>query len=130
MTRRSRSSSRPQIQRKECFAINQPTRDINGGKGKAYPSVRVTSTVMPIQTVQLTLPPSADPSKLADFGREVIGVDPGNLSSSEFAEIRQLLYKVPIFHSDTLQLSLISSSSSTMSSSSEMQTFLPSSSMR
>jgi hypothetical protein len=49
---------------------------------------------MTIQTVPLTLPPSADPSKFANFGREVIGVDPGNLSSSDFAEIRQLLYKV------------------------------------
>ena len=63
----------------------------------------VASTIMTIQTVPLTLPPSADPSKLADFGREVNGVDPGNLSSSKFAEIRQLLYKVPIFYSDTLR---------------------------
>jgi hypothetical protein len=100
------------------------------GKEGPNPLVPVTSTIMTIQTVPLTHPPSADPSKLADFGREVIGVDPGNLSSSEFAEIRQLLYKVPIFHSDTLRLSLISSSSGTMSSSSEMQTFLPSNSMR
>ena len=110
--------------------LNQPTRDINGGKGRAQLFVPVTSTIMTIQIVPLTLPPSADPSKLTDFGREVIGVDPGNLSSSEFAEIRQLFYKVSIFHSDTLRLSLISSSSSTVSSSSEMQTFLPSSSMR
>jgi hypothetical protein len=51
-------------------------------------------TIMTIQTVPLTLPPSADPSKFVSFGREVIGVDPGNLSSSDFAEIRQLLYKV------------------------------------
>jgi hypothetical protein len=49
---------------------------------------------MAIQTVPLTLPPSADPFKFANFGREVIGLDPGNLSSSDFAEIRQLLYKV------------------------------------
>ena len=49
---------------------------------------------MTIETVPLTLPPSADPSKFANFGREVIGLDPGNLSSSDFAEIRQLLYKV------------------------------------
>jgi hypothetical protein len=58
---------------------------------------------MTIQTVPLTLPPSADPSKLAHFGREVIGVNPANLSSSDFAEIRQLLYKVPLFlRADTL----------------------------
>ena len=52
------------------------------------------TTIMPIQTVPLTLPPSADPSKFTHFGREVIGVDPGNLSPSEFSEIEQLLYKV------------------------------------
>ena len=58
---------------------------------------------MTIQTVPLTFPPSADPSKFAHFGREVIGVDPGNLSSSDFAEIHQLLYKVPLFlRADTL----------------------------
>lgn len=119
------------MQRKECFIIDQPTH-INGGKVKAQPSLPVTSTTMAIRTVPLALPPSADPSKLVDFGREVIGVDPGNLSSSEFAEIRQLLYKVPILHShsDTPRLPLISSSSSTIYSSSEMQTFLPSSNMR
>ncbi|KAH8992907.1 Clavaminate synthase-like protein [Lactarius akahatsu] len=47
---------------------------------------------MPVQTVPLTLPPSADPTKFTQFGREVIGVDPGNLSPAEFAEIEQLLY--------------------------------------
>ena len=49
---------------------------------------------MPIETVPLTLPPSADPSKFTQFGREVIGVDPGNLSAAEFAEIERLLYTV------------------------------------
>ena len=49
---------------------------------------------MTIETVPLTLPPSADPSKFTQFGREVIGVDPGNLSPAEFAEIEQLLYAV------------------------------------
>jgi len=53
-----------------------------------------TYNFMPIQTVPLTLPPSADPSKFTLFGREVIDVDPGNLSSAEFAEIEQLLYTV------------------------------------
>ncbi|KAH8989577.1 hypothetical protein EDB92DRAFT_2115273 [Lactarius akahatsu] len=47
---------------------------------------------MPIQTVPLTLPPSADPSKFTVFGREVIGVDLENLSPAEFAEIERLLY--------------------------------------
>ena len=47
---------------------------------------------MPIQTVPLTLPPSADPSKFTLFGREVIGVDLGNMSPAEFAEIERLLY--------------------------------------
>jgi xanthine dioxygenase len=49
---------------------------------------------MTIESNPLTLPPSADPSKFACFGREVIGVDPGNLSPAEFSEIEQLLYKV------------------------------------
>ena len=49
---------------------------------------------MTIETVPLPLPLSADPSRFANFGRQVIGVDPGNLSPSDFAEIQQLLYKV------------------------------------
>ena len=49
---------------------------------------------MAIETVPLTLPPSADPTKFTQFGREVIGVDPGNLSPTEFAEIERLLYTV------------------------------------
>lgn len=42
----------------------------------------------------LPLPPSADPSKFTDFGREVKGVNPGALTPEEFKEIEQLLYKV------------------------------------
>ena len=49
---------------------------------------------MAIETVPLPLPPSADPTKFTQFGREVIGVDPGNLSPVEFAEIERLLYTV------------------------------------
>jgi xanthine dioxygenase len=49
---------------------------------------------MSISTVPLPLPPSADPAKFSDFGRQVIGVDPGHLSPSEFVEIQHLLYKV------------------------------------
>ncbi|KAI0275383.1 hypothetical protein BC834DRAFT_921393 [Gloeopeniophorella convolvens] len=48
---------------------------------------------MAIETSPLPLPPSADPSKFTQFGREVHGIDPGNLSPAEFAEIEQLLYK-------------------------------------
>ncbi|KAG6860341.1 hypothetical protein C0995_012454 [Termitomyces sp. Mi166 len=33
------------------------------------------------------------PSKFADFGREVRGVDPGNLDPKEFAEVQEALYK-------------------------------------
>ncbi|OBZ68541.1 hypothetical protein A0H81_11536 [Grifola frondosa] len=36
---------------------------------------------------------SADVSRFADFGREVKGIDPGNLSSEHFKEIEHLLYK-------------------------------------
>jgi len=50
---------------------------------------------MTIRTVPFIPPSSADPSKLFTFGREVIGIDPGNLSSSDFAEIQDLLYEVP-----------------------------------
>ncbi len=49
---------------------------------------------MTLETVPLTLPPSADSSKFSNFGRQVTGVDPGNLTPSDFAEIQQLLYKV------------------------------------
>ncbi|KAI0095161.1 Clavaminate synthase-like protein [Irpex rosettiformis] len=48
---------------------------------------------MAIQTAPLPLPASADPSKFAEFGREVLNVDPGNLSPEEFAEVEKLLYK-------------------------------------
>jgi hypothetical protein len=50
--------------------------------------------VMTIETVPLPLPPSADPSRFSNFGRQVIGLDPGNLTSSDFTEIQGLLYKV------------------------------------
>ncbi|KAJ7625839.1 Clavaminate synthase-like protein [Roridomyces roridus] len=48
---------------------------------------------MAIQLSPLPLPASADPSKFAEFGREVIGVDPGNLSPEQFSEVREALYK-------------------------------------
>ena len=49
---------------------------------------------MTIETEPLPLPPSADPSRFSTFGRQVIGLDPGNLTPSDFAEIQDLLYRV------------------------------------
>lgn len=49
---------------------------------------------MAIEVVSLPLPPSADASKFADFGREIKGVDPGSLTPEQFKEIELLLYKV------------------------------------
>ncbi|KAG9014010.1 hypothetical protein FRB94_000207 [Tulasnella sp. JGI-2019a] len=48
---------------------------------------------MPIEVASLPLPPSADPTKFVGFGREVKGVNPGELSPEQFQEIRDLLYK-------------------------------------
>ncbi|KAF8193869.1 hypothetical protein K438DRAFT_1588706 [Mycena galopus ATCC 62051] len=48
---------------------------------------------MAIELTSLPLPASADASKFTQFGREVIGVDPGNLTSEQFEEIRNALYK-------------------------------------
>lgn len=49
---------------------------------------------MAIETAPLPLPASADPTKFTEFGREVLNVNPGNLSPEEFAEVEKLLYKV------------------------------------
>ena len=49
---------------------------------------------MAIELVPLPLPPSADVSKFADFGREVKGVDPGSFSPDEFKELQKALYTV------------------------------------
>ena len=49
---------------------------------------------MAIETFPLPLPPTADPSKFKDFGREVRGVHPGRLTDEEFKDIEQLLYRV------------------------------------
>ena len=49
---------------------------------------------MAIELVPLSLPASADPSKLAGFGREVKGVNPGTLSPEEFNDVRDALHKV------------------------------------
>ena len=53
---------------------------------------------MAIELVALPLPASADPTKFADFGREVKGVNPGTLSPEEFEQVKDALYKVfPLF---------------------------------
>jgi xanthine dioxygenase len=49
---------------------------------------------MAIELSPLPLPPSADAAKLADFGREVKGIDLGALTPVQFKEIQELLYKV------------------------------------
>ncbi|KAJ7784768.1 alpha-ketoglutarate dependent xanthine dioxygenase [Mycena metata] len=41
----------------------------------------------------LPLPASADASKFTQFGREVFGVDPANLTSEQFGEVREALYR-------------------------------------
>lgn len=48
---------------------------------------------MTIELAPLPLPASADPSKFTDFGREVKGVDPGNLTPEQFSEVYEALYK-------------------------------------
>lgn len=49
---------------------------------------------MAIELVPLPLPASADASKFADFGREVKGLHPGDLTPEQFSEIKEALYKV------------------------------------
>ncbi|KZP10088.1 Clavaminate synthase-like protein [Athelia psychrophila] len=48
---------------------------------------------MAIVLVPLPLPASADPSKFADFGREVKNVHPGELTPEQFAEVQDALYR-------------------------------------
>jgi xanthine dioxygenase len=60
---------------------------------------------MAIELLPLPLPASADASKFVDFGREVKGVNPGSLNLTEFAEIREALYKVSLFFRLQLQQS-------------------------
>lgn len=49
---------------------------------------------MTFELSPLPLPPSADPAAFADFGRQVKGVDPSNLSDAQFKELEEALYKV------------------------------------
>ncbi len=49
---------------------------------------------MAIELIPLSLPPTADASKFEHFGREVRGVEPGNIKPEQFQEIKEALYKV------------------------------------
>jgi hypothetical protein len=49
---------------------------------------------MSIQIESFPLPPSANPKYFTEFGREVKGVNPAELTPDQFKEIEQLLYKV------------------------------------
>ena len=49
---------------------------------------------MAIESVPFTLPASADARKFVNFGREIKGVHPGNITPEVFKELEQLLYKV------------------------------------
>ncbi|KAJ7358603.1 Clavaminate synthase-like protein [Mycena albidolilacea] len=59
---------------------------------------------MAIQLTPLPLPASADASKFTEFGREVSGVDPGNLTSEQFEEVREAFpkYDTLLFWNATL----------------------------
>ncbi len=50
--------------------------------------------IMAIELAPIPLPPTADAEKFKDFGREVKGVKPGELSEEELKEVHNLLYKV------------------------------------
>ena len=52
---------------------------------------------MAIALAPLPLPASANPTYFSEFGREVRGVDPGNIDPETFKEIEGLLYKVMCF---------------------------------
>lgn len=49
---------------------------------------------MAIELAPIPLPPTADAEKFKDLGREVKGVNPGELSEEQLKEIHDLLYKV------------------------------------
>ena len=49
---------------------------------------------MSLQIESLPLPPSANPQFFAEFGKEIKGVNPADLTPEQFKEIEQLLYKV------------------------------------
>lgn len=47
-----------------------------------------------VEFLSLPLPPSADASKFENFGKEVKGIDLGNLTPETFKTIEEALYKV------------------------------------
>jgi xanthine dioxygenase len=49
---------------------------------------------MAIEPLPLPLPASADVSKFKVFGRQVKGVNPGELTPEEFEEVKKALYTV------------------------------------
>ena len=62
---------------------------------------------MAIELLPLPLPASADASKLAEFGREVKGINPAQVSPEEFKEIEQALYKVSLDYSSSVSSGLL-----------------------
>lgn len=42
----------------------------------------------------IPIPPSADPAKFKDFGRQVEGFEPDNVTSEQMEEIMDMLYRV------------------------------------
>jgi hypothetical protein len=78
---------------------------------------------MPIQISPIQLPPSADTTLLAHFGREITGIDPGNLSGDALAEVQELLYAVSSLQSTPApHTTLLTAASSTKFSSSATAT--------
>ena len=55
-----------------------------------------TTRIMAIELLPLPLSASADASTLAEFGREVKGINPAEVSPEEFKEIEHALYKVSL----------------------------------
>ena len=55
---------------------------------------------MAIELIPIPLPDSANASRLSDFGREVKGVDPANITpgSELFKELESALYTVCLIH--------------------------------
>lgn len=62
---------------------------------------------MAIELLPLPVPASANVEKLADFGREVKGVNPAEFTPEEFKEIEQALYKVRLSSSCTFMVTHI-----------------------
>ncbi|KZT01178.1 Clavaminate synthase-like protein [Laetiporus sulphureus 93-53] len=57
-----------------------------------FPPTSALDDTMAIEIAPLAIPATADASKLAGFGVEIKGVNPGELTPEQFKEIEQLLY--------------------------------------